>query len=53
MPARSSSESFVMRIDGRCHCGAIVYSAEVDPETAAICHCTIASAFPEHLFAEA
>jgi hypothetical protein len=29
-----------MKIDGRCHCGAIVYSAEVDPERASICHCT-------------
>jgi hypothetical protein len=29
-----------MKIDGRCHCGAIVYSAEVDPERATICHCT-------------
>jgi len=29
-----------MHIDGRCHCGAIVYSAEVDPERASVCHCT-------------
>jgi hypothetical protein len=29
-----------MRIDGRCHCGAITYEAEVDPETTGICHCT-------------
>ena len=29
-----------MKIDGRCHCGAIVYSAEVDPERASLCHCT-------------
>jgi hypothetical protein len=29
-----------MKIDGRCHCGAIAYEAEVDPETVAICHCT-------------
>jgi hypothetical protein len=28
-----------MKIDGRCHCGAIVYSAEVDPERAALCNC--------------
>jgi hypothetical protein len=29
-----------MRIDGGCHCGAITYEAEVDPEKASICHCT-------------
>jgi hypothetical protein len=29
-----------MRIDGRCHCGAITYEAEVDPAQATICHCT-------------
>ncbi|RUT84939.1 MULTISPECIES: GFA family protein [unclassified Mesorhizobium] len=29
-----------MRIDGGCHCGAITYEAEVDPENTGICHCT-------------
>jgi len=29
-----------MRVDGRCHCGAITFEAEVDPETTGICHCT-------------
>jgi hypothetical protein len=29
-----------MKIDGRCHCGNITFEAEVDPATAAICHCT-------------
>ena len=29
-----------MKIDGRCHCGLVTYSAEVTPETATICHCT-------------
>jgi hypothetical protein len=29
-----------MKIDGGCHCGAIAYEAEVDPETVSICHCT-------------
>lgn len=29
-----------MRVDGRCHCGAIRYEAEVYPETAGICHCS-------------
>ena len=28
-----------MHVDGRCHCGAIVFAAEVDPERASICHC--------------
>ena len=29
-----------MKIDGACHCGNIRYEAEVDPQAAAICHCT-------------
>ena len=29
-----------MKIDGECHCGAITYEAEVDPEKVVICHCT-------------
>ena len=29
-----------MKVEGACHCGAIAYSAEVDPEMATICHCT-------------
>ncbi len=29
-----------MKIDGQCHCGAIAYEAEVDPDNVAICHCT-------------
>ena len=29
-----------MKINGACHCGAITYEAEVDPERVAICHCT-------------
>ena len=29
-----------MKIDGGCHCGAITYEAEIDPETVTICHCT-------------
>lgn len=29
-----------MKIDGGCHCGAITYEAEVDPECTSICHCT-------------
>lgn len=29
-----------MKIDGKCHCGAVAYEAEVDPEGVSICHCT-------------
>ena len=29
-----------MKISGGCHCGAITYEAEVDPERVTICHCT-------------
>ncbi len=29
-----------MKIDGGCHCGAITYEAEIDPENVGICHCT-------------
>jgi hypothetical protein len=28
-----------MRVTGNCHCGAIRYEAEIDPETVGICHC--------------
>ena len=29
-----------MKVDGGCHCGAIRFEAEVDPEKVMICHCT-------------
>jgi hypothetical protein len=29
-----------MRIDGRCHCGAIAFEGEIDPEKVSVCHCT-------------
>jgi len=29
-----------MKIDGHCHCGAITFEAEVDPNALTICHCT-------------
>lgn len=29
-----------MNIDGACHCGKISYTAEIDPASVAICHCT-------------
>ena len=28
-----------MRVTGGCHCGAITYTAELDPSKVAICHC--------------
>jgi hypothetical protein len=29
-----------MRIDGQCHCGAVTYEADIDPEEVSVCHCT-------------
>ena len=29
-----------MKVTGGCHCGAIAYEADVDPERVGICHCT-------------
>jgi hypothetical protein len=29
-----------MKIDGACHCGAIVFEAEIDPSKVGVCHCT-------------
>ena len=29
-----------MHIEGGCHCGAITYEANVNPEKVVICHCT-------------
>jgi hypothetical protein len=29
-----------MKITGSCHCRAIAYNAEVDPDRVGICHCT-------------
>ncbi len=29
-----------MNIEGRCHCGAITFSAEVVPDQVIICHCS-------------
>ena len=29
-----------MKVEGVCHCGAIAYTAEIDPATVSICHCT-------------
>jgi hypothetical protein len=29
-----------MKVEGKCHCGKISYSAEVDPDKVTICHCS-------------
>jgi hypothetical protein len=29
-----------MQVHGRCHCGAITYRADVDPQRVSVCHCT-------------
>ena len=29
-----------MKIDGACHCGAISFEADVDPDKVLICHCS-------------
>ncbi len=34
-----------MKIDGQCHCGAVTYEAEVDPQQVSICHCTDCQTF--------
>ncbi|MDU8910751.1 GFA family protein [Aestuariicoccus sp. MJ-SS9] len=39
-----------MKIDGTCHCGAIVFEAELDPERVGICHCTDCQALSASAF---
>jgi hypothetical protein len=39
-----------MHIEGGCHCGNITYAAEVDPDTAGICHCTDCQTFSGSAF---
>lgn len=29
-----------MQIDGACHCGAVSFTAEIDPSRVMVCHCT-------------
>jgi hypothetical protein len=29
-----------MHVDGACHCGEITFTAEVEPESLSLCHCT-------------
>jgi len=39
-----------MKIDGSCHCGAITYEADIDPEKVGICHCTDCQKFSGSAF---
>jgi hypothetical protein len=34
------AEVYIVHIDGRCHCGLISFTAEVDPSRVTVCHCT-------------
>ena len=29
-----------MKVEGRCHCGQITYTAIIDPERVTVCHCS-------------
>ncbi len=29
-----------MKVEGSCHCGHVTFAAEIDPESASVCHCT-------------
>ena len=39
-----------MKIDGGCHCGAITFEAEVDPEKVGLCNCTDCQVFSGSAF---
>lgn len=39
-----------MKVDGKCHCGFVTFTADVDPETAGICHCTDCQTFSGSAF---
>jgi hypothetical protein len=43
--SRGWAEGSQMKIDGRCHCGAICYEADIDPNTVVICHCSDCQTF--------
>jgi hypothetical protein len=34
-----------MKVHGQCHCGEISYTADVEPGTVAVCHCTDCQTF--------
>jgi hypothetical protein len=29
-----------MKVEGACHCGNITFAAEIEPESASVCHCS-------------
>lgn len=39
-----------MKIHGTCHCGAIAFEAELDPDRVGICHCTDCQAMSASAF---
>ncbi len=39
-----------MKINGSCHCGAILYEAELDEKSVGICHCTDCQALSASAF---
>lgn len=39
-----------MNLDGACHCGAIQFEAETDPDNIVICHCTDCQTFSGSAF---
>jgi hypothetical protein len=39
-----------MKVHGQCHCGAIVYEAEIDPARVQACHCTDCQVFSGSAF---
>jgi hypothetical protein len=30
----------MMKVDGRCHCGDLVFEADIDPDRVTVCHCS-------------
>lgn len=39
-----------MHVDGSCYCGAIRFSAEIDPKRVGVCHCTDCQTFSSSAF---
>ncbi len=39
-----------MHVDGSCHCGAICFEAEIEPNRIGICHCTDCQTFSSSAF---
>ena len=39
-----------MHVDGACHCGAIRFEAEIDPNRVGLCHCTDCQIFSGSAF---